>query len=44
VRIPITPLYFSKKPKLRLVGKFAKDLNEYITEQEAKSKDGLEEV
>jgi hypothetical protein len=44
VRIPVTPLYFSKKLKLRLAGKFAKDLNKYIMEQEAKSKDGLEEV
>ena len=32
VRIPITPLYFSKKLKLRLVGKFTKDLNKYIIE------------
>ena len=43
-RIPLDPLFFSKKPKLKLAIKFAKDLNKIITKQEAKSKDNLEEV
>ena len=43
-RIPVTPLYFGNKPKLKLAGVFAEDLNEYIAEQEAESEDDLEEV
>ena len=29
--MPLTNLVFSKKPKLKLAVKFAKDLNKYIT-------------
>jgi len=31
VRIPFTSLFISNKPKLKLAGEFAKDLNKYIT-------------
>jgi len=31
VHIPFTSLFIGNKPKLKLAGKFAKDLNEYIT-------------
>jgi len=43
-RIPVTTLFFGKKPKLKQAVKFAEDLNEYIAEQEAESEDDLEEV
>ena len=42
--ISITLFYFSNKPKLKLVGVFTKDLNKYIIEQEAKSKNNLKKV
>ena len=42
--IPYSYSFFNKTLKLKLVIKFAKDLNKYIAKQEAKSKDDLEEV
>jgi hypothetical protein len=43
-RIPLNHFFFYNKPKLKLADKFSKDLNKYIIEQEAKSKDKVEEV
>ena len=37
--IPLNYNFFYNKPKLKLAGKFYKDIDEYIIEQEAKSRE-----
>ena len=43
-RMPLDAWFFGNKPELKRAAEFARDLNKYITKQEAKSKDDLKKI